>query len=314
VIPARRFRLRSASLLCAGLPALAGATVLRTVLASAPPAHEWPAYGGGPDAIRYSPLTQITRANVKMLEVAWTYDSGEDGGLQTNPIVVGGTLYTTTPRNRTVALDAATGAVRWTFDSGLKVRGPNRGVTYWRDGREARIFTAAEQYVYALDAATGKPIETFGRGGRIDLREGLGRPPEQQLVGLTTPGVIYRDLLIVGGRVSEGLPAAPGDIRAVDVRTGATRWTFRGRARHERRGQQLGRHVGRHGPRHRVRADRIRGGGLLWRQPPRRQPVREHAPGPRCRHGPAVVALPDRPPRHLGSRSAGAAGAGDGDP
>ena len=110
---------------------------------------------------------------------------------------------------------------------GSSSRGPNRGVTYWTDGRSARIFAAAGHYLYALDAETGKPIETFGRAGRIDLHEGLGRPPELQSVQLTTPGVIYRDLLIVGGRVNEGLPASPGDIRAIDVRTGATRWTFR---------------------------------------------------------------------------------------
>ena len=295
----------------------------------APPAQrDWPAYGGGPAAIRYSPLAQITRANVKSLRVAWTYDSGEEGGLQTNPIVVGRTLYTTTPLHKTVALDAATGAVRWTFDSGLTSRGPNRGVTYWTDGRSARIFAAADHFLYALDAQTGTPIETFGRAGRIDLHEGLGRPPELQSVRLTTPGVIYRDLLIIGGRVNEGLPASPGDIRAIDVRTGATRWTFqddsrgrRGRRRdvaawragRERRRQQLGRDGGRRSARHRVRADRIGGGRLLRRRSSRRQPVRQHAAGARRRHGQAAVALPDRAPRHLGSRPAGAAGAGDGD-
>jgi quinoprotein glucose dehydrogenase len=188
--------------------------------------RDWPAYGGGPASIRYSPLDQITRANVTGLAVAWTYDSHEAGGLQTNPIVVGRTLYTTTPLHHVVALDAATGAVRWTFDSGLTSRGPNRGVTYWTDGTAARIFAAADHYVYALDAATGKAIDGFGTAGRIDLHQGLGRPPEAQSVRLTTPGVIYKDLLIIGGRVSEGLPASPGDVRAIDVRTGAVRWTF----------------------------------------------------------------------------------------
>ena len=189
-------------------------------------AREWPAYGGGPEQIRYSPLTEINRSNVGQLEVAWTFDSGEKGGLQTNPIVVDGVLYTTTPLHRVVALDAATGAVRWTFDSKIEGSGPNRGVTYWAGGADRRIFTAQGSFVYALDARTGKPVDSFGQGGRIDLREGLGRPAEAQSVRLTTPGVIYRDLLIVGGRVSEGLPASPGHIRAYDVRTGKMRWIF----------------------------------------------------------------------------------------
>ena len=186
----------------------------------------WPAYGGGPEQIRYSSLAQINRTNVRQLQVAWTYDSTETGGLQTNPIVAGGVLFTTTPKHRVVALDASAGSVRWTFDSGIEGRGPNRGVTYWTSGAEARIFTGQGQYVYALDAQTGKPAADFGHDGRIDLREGLGRDPSAQSVLLTTPGVVYKDLLIVGGRVSEGLPASPGDIRAYDARTGALRWTF----------------------------------------------------------------------------------------
>lgn len=189
-------------------------------------ARDWPVYGGRADQTRYSPLRQITRSNVHRLMVAWTFDTGEDGGLQTNPIAVDGTLYMPTPAHRVIALDAATGRLRWRFDSGLPGRGPNRGVTYWRRGREARIFTAQDQYVYALDARTGQPVPTFGRDGRIDLREDLGRPPERQSVRLTTPGVIYRDLLIVGGRTTETLPASPGHIRGYEAETGRLRWIF----------------------------------------------------------------------------------------
>jgi glucose dehydrogenase len=186
----------------------------------------WPAYGGGPEQIRYSTLTQINRSNVRQLEVAWTYDSDESGGLQANPIVADGVLFTTTPKHKVVALDAANGTVRWKFDSGIEGRGPNRGVTHWSSGDQARIFTGQGPFLYALDARTGTPIASFGRDGRIDLREGLGRDPSTQSVVLTTPGVVYKDLVIVGGRVSEGLPASPGDVRAYDVRTGALRWTF----------------------------------------------------------------------------------------
>ena len=206
----------------------AACAIVATIAGAAGPrAHDgWQVYGGGPEQIRYSSLSQIDRTNVGRLQVAWTYDAGETGGLQTNPIVAGGVLFTTTPRHKVVALDAATGALRWTFDSGIAGRGPNRGVTYWSSGDDARIFTGQGSFVYALDANSGQAIVGFGRDGRIDLREGLGRDPAAQSVLLTTPGIVYKDLLIVGGRVSEGLPASPGDIRAYDVRSGALRWSF----------------------------------------------------------------------------------------
>ncbi|MCW3094497.1 MAG: Quinoprotein glucose dehydrogenase [Chthonomonadaceae bacterium] len=192
-----------------------------------PSQTEWPSYGGGPDGIRYSSLTQINRSNVSQLQVAWTYDSGEGpGGTQMQPLVVGGVLFAVTPHHNVVALDAATGNPIWRFDSGIIGRGPNRGVAYWTEGGERRVFTAVQHFVYALDGATGKPIPSFGTNGRIDLREGVGRDPAKQSIILTTPGVIYKDLLIVGGRVSEGLPCTPGDIRAYDVRTGRMRWSF----------------------------------------------------------------------------------------
>jgi quinoprotein glucose dehydrogenase len=186
---------------------------------------EW-GYGGGPRQIRYSPLIQINRSNVTTLTTAWTYDTGETGALQTQPVVVDGVLYGYTASHKLFALNAATGARLWVFDPGVASSGPNRGVMYWRDGNETRVFAAAADFIWAIDARTGQSIRTFGTDGRIDLRDNLGRPPETQSVRLTTPGVIYRDLMIVGGRVSEGLPASPGDVRAYDVRTGALRWSF----------------------------------------------------------------------------------------
>jgi quinoprotein glucose dehydrogenase len=185
----------------------------------------WPAYGGGPEQMRYSSLAQINRGNVRQLEVAWTYDSGETGGLQANPIEVDGVLFTLTPTHRIVALDAATGQVTWTFRT-IEGSGPNRGVMYWADGDDRRIFAAQHHYLYALDAGSGLPVTSFGRDGRIDLREHLGRDPETLSIALTSPGVVFEDLVIVGGRTSESLPAAPGDIRAYDARTGALRWSF----------------------------------------------------------------------------------------
>ena len=189
------------------------------------PPRVW-GYGGGPAQIRYSRLSEITRDNVHRLEVAWTYDTGETGALQTQPLVADHVLYGYTPTHKTFAIDAETGRRLWTFDSGIVGSGPNRGLMFWTDRDERRVFAAVGDFIYALDAATGKPVASFGRDGRIDLRENLGRDPSTQNVRLTTPGVIYQDLMIVGGRVGEGLPASPGDIRAYDVRNGALRWSF----------------------------------------------------------------------------------------
>ncbi len=184
-------------------------------------------YGGGAEGLRYSSLKQINRKNVQQLEMAWTYDTADGtGATQTQPIVVQGVLYGVTPKHKVIALDGATGKLLWRFDSGLVGRGANRGLMHWAAGREQRLFVAVQSFVYALDAATGKPIPSFGQDGRLDLREGLGRDPAKSSVVMTTPGVIYKDLLIVGGRWSESLPTPPGDIRAYDVRTGKLRWSF----------------------------------------------------------------------------------------
>ena len=188
--------------------------------------RDWPIYGGTPENNRYSRLTEINRRNVQHLEVAWQFDSGESGGLETSPIEVHGVLYGLTPTQKVFALNAATGELIWKFDSGVKGTQPDRGLAYWSDGTEGRILVGVMNYVYGLDGASGKPIPTFGKNGRIDLREDLDRDPEQQAIYLTSPPVIYNDLMIVGGRESETLPAAYGDIRAYEVRSGKLRWKF----------------------------------------------------------------------------------------
>lgn len=201
---------------------------------------DWPIYGGTPENNHYSPLAQINRKNVKKLHVAWTFDTGEAGGLQTNPLEVDGVLYGLTPTQKVFALDAATGKLLWRFDSGIKGTQPDRGLAYWSDGNDRlgsdragsdrRILVGVMNFVYALDAATGQIIQSFGDHGRIDLREHLGeeigREPAAQSIYMTSPAVIYKDLMIVGGREAETLPASYGDIRAYDVRTGKLRWTF----------------------------------------------------------------------------------------
>jgi quinoprotein glucose dehydrogenase len=189
--------------------------------------NDWPAYGGNPEGTRYSSLTQIDRTNVVRLQVAWQFtpaDSAPSGRFQAQPIVVNGILYSVTPASGVVALDGATGKLKWSWNSGARTS--VRGLTYWTDGKEQRLLAAFGRYIYAVDALTGKPFNDFGRRGRIDLHYDLDRDPKKQSVSLTTPGVIYKNLYIVGGRTSEGLPASFGDIRAYDVRTGKLRWTF----------------------------------------------------------------------------------------
>jgi glucose dehydrogenase len=194
----------------------------------------WPAYNGGRDGDHYSRLTQINRANVHRLKVAWTFDTGEKGGIQTNPLIVGSTLYAYTPSLQVIALEAATGKVAWKFNPGLGPNGPgglgfsqpSRGLSWWTDGNDSRLFAGIVNFLYCLDPKTGQPIPSFGENGRIDLRKGLREPYQEQSVALTTPGIVYKDLIVVGGREPETHPAPPGDIRAFDVHSGALRWTF----------------------------------------------------------------------------------------
>ena len=193
---------------------------------------DWSAYGGGSESTRYSRLKQINSENVRNLKVAWIFDSGDaypGSEMQCNPLIVNGVLYATTPKANVIALDAATGKLLWRFDphQGRKVLGKirNRGVTYWSDGKQGRIFVAVRQYLYSLDAKSGKPVAAFGAAGRVDLRENL-RSGEKEMISMSTPGIIYKDLIIVGSITSESLPTPPGDIRAYDVRTGKLRWTF----------------------------------------------------------------------------------------
>ncbi|WP_460915320.1 outer membrane protein assembly factor BamB family protein [Spirosoma areae] len=216
-----------------------------------PPANtDWPTYGGNKAGNRYSPLTQVNRQNVKDLQLAWTFDTGENKNpdergmdIQCQPIVVNGVLYGTTPRLKLVAVNAATGQPLWKFDPfadpAKKPRfHPMRGVVYWEDGDrngkpDKRILYSVGATLYAVDALTGKPIDSFGQHGEVDLHEGLG---DKKTLGYdvadfsiraTTPGVIYNEYLIMGSSVSEGGDALPGNIRAFNVRTGKLAWTFR---------------------------------------------------------------------------------------
>ncbi len=208
---------------------LAGSVALASCVAMArdagPKEVDWTLYGGSGAGDHYSPLTQIDRRNVGKLREVWRFETGE-GELQTSPLMIGGTLYGIDPQQGVFALDAATGQVKWRHAPQEIGAQPARGLTYWSDGRTRRIFSSNGFYLIALDADTGRPARDFGEGGRIDLRAGLGRDARQAPAFLTTPGVIFGDAIITGFRTSEVHPAAPGAVRAYDVRTGKLRWTF----------------------------------------------------------------------------------------
>ena len=162
--------------------------------------------------------------------MAWTYDSHDafkDSEMQSNPIVVDGVLYATTPKLRVIALNAETGGEIWSFDpsggAGAQRRYRHRGVTVYQD----RVFFTYRNFLYALNRMTGTPIPSFGNEGRVDLREGLDRPVEKMSVSASSPGVIFEDMLIMGSTVPETLPGSPGFIRAFDVKSGKLRWVFR---------------------------------------------------------------------------------------
>jgi quinoprotein glucose dehydrogenase len=208
---------------------------LRTTESKTSELATWKVKGGNPEATQYSSLSQITKENVANLSLAWKYDSHEAdtvqnrSQMQCNPIIIDGVLYGTSPTLKAFALDAKTGEEIWKFaggdesDGGL---GVNRGVTFWQEGEDKRILYSLGQYLYALDARTGKKIESFGVNGKVSLKEGLGERATNLMVVSNTPGVVYKNLIIMGSRVNEGPIAAPGYLRAYDVKTGKLAWVF----------------------------------------------------------------------------------------
>ncbi|MBC2604563.1 PQQ-binding-like beta-propeller repeat protein [Pelagicoccus albus] len=208
-----------------------------TAFVEAASTGNWSSYLGDRSSSQFSELMQITPANVDQLEVAWTWqgDQVDPGGysqIQCNPLVIDGVLYGTDAKIDLIALDAATGELLWRLDpyEGLQDsegRGVNRGLAYWKDGDDARILFGVGPYLLAVDPGSGKRIESFGDRGRINLKADLGASASGLQVSANTPGVVFEDLIIMGMRVGEGpAPAAPGPIRAFDVRTGELVWRF----------------------------------------------------------------------------------------
>ncbi|MDA0350254.1 MAG: PQQ-binding-like beta-propeller repeat protein [Verrucomicrobia bacterium] len=203
--------------------------------------HDWPGYLGDGSSSQYSTLNQITPENVNQLQLAWTFEAGgADGGNQTNiqcnPLIIDGVVYAISAKSNLIALNGASGEQLWrmnpftelnkTLAVPISTSGTSRGVAYWTNGKEARILFAVANYLLAIDPKRGQLIKSFGQGGKIDLKKGLGRNIDNLSYGSGTPGVIFKDLIIMGSRVSESLPAAPGHIRAFNVLSGEQVWRF----------------------------------------------------------------------------------------
>ena len=187
----------------------------------------WSTYLGDSGRSHYSTLSQITKENVKDLKVVWSYESPDWGQMQMNPIIIDTMLYGVSAALRAFALHAATGEEIWRFGDSLQVwHSTSRGVSYWENGDDRRIFFTRGPDLYALDALSGQPISTFGNQGKIDLRSGLPEEDKDKFVISNTPGTIYEDLIVMPLRISEDIDAARGDIMAFNVVTGTLEWVF----------------------------------------------------------------------------------------
>lgn len=216
------------------------ATAATLTSAPAGRVREWPHYGGDAGAMRYSVCDQIKPGNVGQLKVAWIHKTGDASSrpatiIECTPIVVDGVMYLTTARNKVQALEAATGKLLWTFDPGeaagagasRRAPGISRAVCYWESGTDRRIFHAYRDQLWAIAAATGKPVEEFGKGGAIDLKEDFDHDMSKLTFKHSSPVVVYKDVVITGGGGGEGpYPEAPGHIRGFDARTGKRKWIF----------------------------------------------------------------------------------------
>ena len=215
---------------------IAAFCLLAAACRSTTPNDDWPAYANA-GGTRYSPLSEINAANVASLQVAWTYHTGETtyvkdseqkSTFEATPIVVGGTLYVSTGFNKVIALDAATGRQKWTFDPQIDRNGDfsevtSRGVSYWAGGK--RIFEGTiDARLIALDAETGALAKEFGVRGTVDLTEGIAHPRFGDYQ-VTSPPAVIRDLVIIGSAIGDNSAAEleRGVVRAYDARTGALR-------------------------------------------------------------------------------------------
>ena len=196
--------------------------------------RNWSEYKSDKASTSYSTLDQVNKDNVHQLEVAWTFspdDALKDsrfGSSECNPIVIDGLMYAVSARHRAYAIDASNGKQIWSFDpfNGGNGGGVCRGVTYWEDGNDKRILLTAGDNLFALNAETGKPVAEFGKNGKVSMNVGIRDDPNIISVKPTSPGIVYKDFLIIGNEVSELYGAQPGYVRAYNIKTGKLEWTF----------------------------------------------------------------------------------------
>ena len=241
------------------------------------PPNEWRFYGGDLGHTKYSALDQITKDNVDQLKIAWVWTSVDEALRADNPVIrdgrmfrtyahevtpllVDGVLYTTTNLGQVAAIEPTTGETLWSYDPGLYLEGRpavhgflTRGLAYWSDGEEARLFYAGGRtYLVAIDAKTGEPDADFGRNGRVDLKRGLGRTIDASQYAVSSPPVVVGTTVVVGSAMTEGTgrqEAPPGHVRGYDVQTGEMKWIFHtipepGEFGHETWGDESWKHTG----------------------------------------------------------------------
>lgn len=203
----------------------------------------WPEYGGSLEGQRYSAAAQLNRENVAGLRQVWSVDVRQfegakpRGSFEATPVLWRGTLYLTTPKDVVLAVNAATGRARWTFDSGVKDEdvhyiGTSRGVALWHDARrggcaDRLLLATLDRRLIALDARKGRPCAGFGSAGTVDLAGGLYLPDKDQLE-YTSPPLVVGDRVILGSSIADNqtIDTPSGAVRAFDVRTGKPLWKW----------------------------------------------------------------------------------------